>query len=209
MHERTPPVSDEQADFGAQLRLERERRGIALSTVAESTKIAESLLAALERGDITKWPHGIYRRAFFREYVAAIGVPVGAATADFERLFLEAGLALREGGDLRLTLAPEKPQRARSLMVMMARIGTAALDAGAVVVAGLAVSRALTLDLWIVTAAIALAYQVLGTMVLGRSPALSIMRSALSQREGSVERVRPSSRAVLRVVKTEQRRKAS
>ena len=206
MIERTPPVSDEQAEFGAQLRLERERRGIALSTVAETTKIAESLLAALERGDVAKWPQGIYRRAFFREYARAIGAPVDAATADFQRLFLEAGSALREGGDLRLTLAPEKPRRARSVM---AKMGTAVLDACAVIVAGLAVSRALTLDLWIVTAVIALAYQILGTIVLGRSPALSVVRSALSQREGSVERVRPSSRAVLRVVKTEQRRKAS
>jgi hypothetical protein len=206
MLERTPPVSDEQADFGAQLRLARERRAVALSTVAETTKIAESLLAALERGDISKWPHGIYRRAFFREYATAIGLPADAATADFQRLFLEATSVSREGGDLRLTLAPEKPRRARSTM---AGIATAALDAGAILLAGFAVSRALTLDFWIVTAVLALAYQILGTVVLRRSPALFMMTSAWTQRERSIERVRPSSRAVLRVVRPEQRRKAS
>ena len=206
MLERTPPVSDEQADFGAQLRLARERRAMALSAVADTTKIAESLLAALERGDISKWPHGIYRRAFFREYAVAIGLPADAATADFQRVFLEAGSVSTDGGGLRLTLAPEKRRRARSTM---AGIATAALDAGAILLAGLAVSRALTLDLWIVTAVLALAYQALGTVVLGRSPALFMMKSAWTQREGSSERVRPSSRAVLRVVRPEQRRKAS
>ena len=209
MPERTSPVTDEQAEFGAQLRLTRERRAIALASVAETTKIAESLLAALERGDISKWPHGIYRRAFFREYATAIGLPAVSATAEFQRLFLDAGSASGEHGDLRLTLAPEQPLRARSLRAMMARMATGVLDAGAVLVMALAVSRALALDFWIVTGVIALVYQSVGTIVLGRSPSLSMIRVALSQREGSTERVRPSSRAVLRVVRPEQRRKAS
>lgn len=206
MIERTTPVSDERADFGAQLRLKRERRGIALSAVAETTKIAESLLAALERGDISKWPHGIYRRAFFREYATAIGVPADAVTAEFLGLFVESGSASAERGELRLTLAAEKPRHLRSTV---ARMATAVLDAGVVLLAGLAVSRVLTLNPWLVTAVLALAYQILGTMVLGRSSALSMVRAAFSRGEMSTERVRPSSRAVLRVVKTEQKRKAS
>ena len=206
MIERKPPVSEEQADFGAQLRQERERRGIALSSVAETTKVAESLLAALERGDVSKWPSGIYRRSFFREYATAIGLPSDVATSDFLRLFTEAGAASPDRGELRLTLAPEKRLHARSLA---ARTATAALDAGAVLAVGFALSRLLGFDLWIVIAGLALAYQVLGALVLGHSPSLSMITSALSQREGSIERVRPSSRAVLRVVKTEQRRKAS
>jgi len=205
MIERKSPVSEEQADFGAQLRQERERRGIALASVAETTKIAESLLAALERGDVSKWPSGIYRRSFFREYATAIGLPGDVAISEFLGLFTEPGEASADRGELRLTLAPEKRLRGRSLV---ARTATAALEAVAVLAVGYALSRLLGFDLWIVTAGLALTYQVLGAMVLGHSPSLSMIRTALS-REGSIERVRPSSRAVLRVVKTEQRRKAS
>jgi transcriptional regulator with XRE-family HTH domain len=202
---RTPQVSDEQADFGAQLRLERERRAIVLSSVAEITKVAESLLAALERGDLSKWPSGIYRRAFFREYATAIGLPVDAITGEFLRVFPEAGAAAAQRGELRLTLAPEKRLRASAVA---ARVATATLDAGAVLAVGFVLSRASSVDLWIVTAVLALAYQMLGAMVLGRSPALTMIRGALKS-EGSTQRVRPSSRAVLRVVQKEQRRKAS
>jgi transcriptional regulator with XRE-family HTH domain len=202
---RTTPVSDEQSEFGAQLRLERERRAITLASVAETTKVAESLLAGLERGDVSRWPSGIYRRAFFREYATAIGLPVDAATGEFLRVFPEAGAAAVERGELRLTLAPEKRLRARAVA---ARAASAALDAGAVLAIGFVLARALSVNLWIVIAVLALAYQILGAMVMGRSPALWMMRVALSS-EGSNQRVRPSSRAVLRVVQTEQRRKAS
>jgi len=202
---RTTPVSDEQSEFGARLRLERERRAIALASVAETTKVAESLLAGLERGDVSKWPSGIYRRAFFREYAIAIGLPADAAAGEFLRLFPEAGAAAVERGELRLTLAPEKRLRVRAVA---ARAASAALDASAVLVIGFVLARALSVNLWIVIAVLALAYQILGAMVMGRSPALWMMRVALPS-EGSTQRVRPSSRAVLRVVKTEQRRKAS
>ena len=60
--------------FGRRLRDARERKGIALEAVAESTKIKMSLLAGLERGDVSRWPNGIFRRAFVREYAAAIGL---------------------------------------------------------------------------------------------------------------------------------------
>lgn len=60
--------------FGARLRQRREERNIALSTIAEQTKIKLSLLEAFERDDLSRWPTGIYRRAYVRAYGQAIGL---------------------------------------------------------------------------------------------------------------------------------------
>jgi transcriptional regulator with XRE-family HTH domain len=60
--------------FGARLRQQRERQDIALTAIAEQTKIKLSLLEALERGDTSNWPSGIFRRAFARAYAKAIGL---------------------------------------------------------------------------------------------------------------------------------------
>src|SRR3981081_2204893 len=59
--------------FGARLRQRREKQQIALTTIAEQTKIKLSLLEALERDDLWHWPEGIFRRAFVRAYAQAIG----------------------------------------------------------------------------------------------------------------------------------------
>ena len=44
-----------------------------LDALAEVTKVKRSLLADLERDDISRLPTGIYRRAIIREYGKAIG----------------------------------------------------------------------------------------------------------------------------------------
>ena len=60
--------------FGSRLRYERERRQIALKSIAESTKINIALLEGLERDDVSRWPSGIFRKCFLRSYVEAIGL---------------------------------------------------------------------------------------------------------------------------------------
>jgi cytoskeletal protein RodZ len=60
--------------FGEQLRRHRERRGFTLQQVAQETKIAGHVLAALERGDCARWPGGIYSRGYVRAYAAAVGL---------------------------------------------------------------------------------------------------------------------------------------
>ena len=60
--------------FGSRLRYERERRQIALKSIAESTKIALTLLEGLERDDVSRWPSGIFRKSFIRSYAVAIGL---------------------------------------------------------------------------------------------------------------------------------------
>jgi transcriptional regulator with XRE-family HTH domain len=113
--------------FGDMLRRQRERRGVALKDVAEQTKIGSSLLSALERGDCSKWPGGIYSRAWIRAYATAIGLDADEVGAQFNRCFsrvafpdgepaamsLAASAELPRITPLRMTLAPDPHDRAR------------------------------------------------------------------------------------------------
>ena len=73
--------------FGPRLRQERERRQISLRTIADSTKISRSLLEALERDDVSRWPGGLFRRAFVRSYAAAIGLDPEETLREFNERF--------------------------------------------------------------------------------------------------------------------------
>ena len=50
------------------LRAERERRKITLESIAANTNIRAGLLSDLEKGDVSRWPSGIFRRSFVRAY---------------------------------------------------------------------------------------------------------------------------------------------
>jgi transcriptional regulator with XRE-family HTH domain len=76
--------------FGARLRRRREAQQIDLGTIAEETKIKQSLLEALERGDISHWPSGIFRRAFIRGYAHAINLDPDVVVREFIETFPEA-----------------------------------------------------------------------------------------------------------------------
>jgi transcriptional regulator with XRE-family HTH domain len=73
--------------FGARLRERREQQQISLSTIAEQTKIKQSLLEALERDDVSHWPSGIFRRAFVRAYAHAIGLEPDVVVREFLELY--------------------------------------------------------------------------------------------------------------------------
>jgi transcriptional regulator with XRE-family HTH domain len=75
--------------YGARLRQQREERGIALAAIAKQTRIKEALLEALEHDDLSQWPNGFYRRAFFRAYAAAIHLDPDAAFREFQALHPE------------------------------------------------------------------------------------------------------------------------
>src|SRR5207344_3277286 len=83
------PASD--AAFGARLRMERERRRITLASIAANTKINLHLLEGLERGQVTRWPSGIFRRSFIRAYAEAIGLDQDEITREFLARFPDAG----------------------------------------------------------------------------------------------------------------------
>ena len=65
--------------FGARLRLQREKRGVALGDISNQTKIKLSLLEAIERDDLSFWPRGLFGRAYIRAYAEAIGLEMEAA----------------------------------------------------------------------------------------------------------------------------------
>jgi cytoskeletal protein RodZ len=69
--------------FGGRLRDARERRGVSLRQIANSTKISVGVLEALERNDISKLPGGIFGRAFVRSYAVEVGLDPEATIQDF------------------------------------------------------------------------------------------------------------------------------
>jgi len=107
--------------FGARLRAHRERNGIALERIAESTKISIGLLEGLERDDTSRWPSGIYRRAFIRAYARASGLDPESTLGEFLEHFPDPADERRpaaadgdgastaaQGAPLRLTLDDEQ-----------------------------------------------------------------------------------------------------
>src|SRR5213075_922656 len=64
--------ADRAPDFGSKLREARERRGVTLRQIANATKIAVSVLDALEKKDIKRLPGGIFGRAFVRSYAIEV-----------------------------------------------------------------------------------------------------------------------------------------
>src|SRR5213593_211735 len=67
-------ASDRTSDFGGKLREARERRGISLRQIANTTKISVAVLEALERNDVSRLPGGIFGRAFVRSYAVEVGL---------------------------------------------------------------------------------------------------------------------------------------
>lgn len=70
-------------DFGRSLREARERRGVSLRQVANTTKIGMSALEALERNDISRLPGGLFSRAFVRSYAIEVGLDPEATIQEF------------------------------------------------------------------------------------------------------------------------------
>jgi transcriptional regulator with XRE-family HTH domain len=71
--------------LGVYLRAERERRGLTLRAISENTKVSVPLLEGLEADDISRWPGGIFRRAFVRAYAEAVGLDPDAVFRRFEQ----------------------------------------------------------------------------------------------------------------------------
>ena len=79
----------EAAKFGRMLRDSRVRRGISLTEIANHTKISQRHLASLERGDISRWPGGMYRRAMVRAYCTCVGLQAEDVVDNFTRVFAD------------------------------------------------------------------------------------------------------------------------
>jgi len=149
----------------------RERRGITLAEIAERSKVSEGLYVALERGDVSRWPTGIYRRSFFRAYAAALGLPVDTALSDFVELFPEEGDQrvspglITPAGPLRMTLAKRAWLRTSRLQVV-----AAAVDLAMVAAITAALAWWMPVSVGTVAAVVAVVYYSLATACLACSP---------------------------------------
>jgi hypothetical protein len=77
----------ERDTFGPRMRRERERRGITLDVIVTCTNVSLELWEGFEAGDLSRWPSGLYARAFVRDYAKAIGLDPDEVVDDFCRLF--------------------------------------------------------------------------------------------------------------------------
>jgi transcriptional regulator with XRE-family HTH domain len=178
--------------FGPRLRAERERRGMSLETIASVTKVGADLWDGLEHNDFSRWPTGIFARAFVRDYAKAVGLDADEVVDEFCRLFaigdrrgervLRAqgalighhtnldGSMVPNGGDRR-AIARVKQEQARARRIRLApRAVAASVDTGAAMFVATGVAVALNTGFWTTAAAVGLAYYGISTIVLGTTP---------------------------------------
>jgi transcriptional regulator with XRE-family HTH domain len=165
--------------FGPRLRLERERKGIALRDIAVATKIKESLFAELERGDVSKWPQGIFRRAHLCAYVSAIGLPTQPVLAEFLRLFPSDdadvdGMKPAEGIDVppaQTQLPATVPATTPPLTSpgLADRMWIAGFDLSAVCLIASIVAAVTGISVWVTAALVAAGYSAIGAACFARS----------------------------------------
>lgn len=180
------PHAEARQQFCLELKAARERKGISLEKISAATKIPVSVFAALERNDVSRWPRGLFRRSFFRDYVRTIGLPVPETCAEFVRLFPD------DKGTERVTpsLSPSEPAQQDDVRLVLdaawqgprasvlARLVAALLDAGAVLITAITLASIAAADRSTAIAIVALAYFSLATALLGESPAKWAMSRA-------------------------------
>ncbi len=177
--------------FGPRLRRERERRRISLERIAEATNVSADLWEAMERNDFSRWPSGIFARAFVRDYARALGLDADAVVNEFCRHFevgdrrtsriigAQADLlghphdegtaellpAGRERRAAARAAAPAVPVRAR----YAPRTVAAAIDTACVFSLALVAARVTGMGFWTAAGAAALTYQTTATVIVGAS----------------------------------------
>lgn len=190
--------------LGPYLRRERERRGLTLRTISERTKISVGLFEGLEADDISRWPGGIFRRAFVRSYAECVGLDGDEVVKRFERQYPPpepqgaspelpvpsvpaAGTSQqnRQAPPVRLA-APVTDRRARVL-------GTAA-DLTVAVILALGSAAAGSRLLWPVL--LIAGYYAIGILLTGTSPMVALLREHASTQPASPGVEEPSASTV-------------
>jgi cytoskeleton protein RodZ len=85
--------------FGSELRLERERRGISLETMCALTKLSLRQLLDLEAENYAQLPGGVFRKGFVRSYLGAVGLDEPLWLERFEASYRASGLATADEVD--------------------------------------------------------------------------------------------------------------
>jgi transcriptional regulator with XRE-family HTH domain len=184
--------------FGPRLRSERERRGISLETIAIVTNVSIDLWQGLERNDFSRWPTGIFARAFVRDYAKALGLDADEVVDEFCRLFpigdRRAERVIRAqaelighapeyrdeaqmipGGVERRAAAQEATVHARAKRMRFAPRGiAAAIDTVVIVSAASLVTLISSASFWVTLSTTALIYYGTSTVLAGTSPGIRL-----------------------------------
>ena len=98
--------------FADDLRKAREQRRLTVQAVSQATKVPEKHILALEAGNFTELPGGVFRRGFVRSYLSAIGLDEAEWMARFEGACQDSGIA--ESGDSDWTQFAENVKNSRA-----------------------------------------------------------------------------------------------
>jgi hypothetical protein len=170
--------------LGRRLRGERESRGLTLEQLSSSTKIPAPLLEALERDDLSRWPKGLYRRAFFRSYVTAIGLHPEPLVTEFARLSCEETSVEPLAGE-HATVVPSLTDVGQSLAIAPAAVVSGSLarsvvmslvEVLGVVAAGTFVAWATSIDILAASGTLALMYYPFTRAAGGRGTRTDVLR---------------------------------
>ncbi|HSC28279.1 MAG TPA: helix-turn-helix transcriptional regulator [Vicinamibacterales bacterium] len=184
--------------FGPWLRSERERRGLSLETIAVVTKVGADLWDGLERNDFSRWPSGIFARAFVRDYARAVGLDADEVVNEFCRLFpigdrranrIIEGKAQLLGHKLMYSepgaLPPEGDRRARPVQQppedRLTHLVPGALAAAIDVFSTLGVAGSLSMTFgigfWACAGVISLMYYTVATVMHLRTPGVRVVKA--------------------------------
>ena len=167
--------SDRRA-FGERLRRQRERQQVTLAAIAQTTKVAASLFAGLERGDCSRWPGGVYSRAFVRAYATAVGLDPEETAAEFAEYYetvptpppvtpTERSVP-PASPPLRLVIDVDPAERRWRILK---RTGITVAEIALVTAAGSLTAIGTGTSFWLDLAIASLGYQILGRMMGGSS----------------------------------------
>jgi transcriptional regulator with XRE-family HTH domain len=171
----------ESQNFGSRLRAERERRGISLDAIADQTKLKKSFLESLERGDFSKWPAGtVFRRAYVRDYAAAIGLPPESVVVDFIRLSPVEDEPVVAPSSLTLTFDTASNWRSR---LPARRVRAAAIDAGGLLTLGAVLALVTGSSVWTASGILAFVYYPVAYALWGRSVTARVLEARASRRD--------------------------
>lgn len=184
----------DQLAFLTRLRRERERRGLTLPQLEQRTNIHVVLWRGFEDNDFSRWPTGLFARAFVRAYAAAVGLDPDETVDDFCRWFpqgdrraermLRAQAELvgldsqwRDEWDRRQTPKNRRRSGAHAAVNVdepgarrrRRRLVAAGLDAAAVVSVAAPATLLFRVPVWPALAVSALGYHVAMTLLFGAS----------------------------------------
>jgi hypothetical protein len=202
--------------FGPNLRRIRVQRGIPLDRISEATKVSSDFWVGLERNDFSRWPSGIYARAYVRAYAFEIGVDPEATVNEFCRWFPQgdrrASRVVKEqaaivGHELQWKddLAPgmsdrraQPPDAAKEApapsLTRMRRVTAAGADVAVVLLLSTVLKSLLPIGWIAALAAVCVVYHTAALVSIGSSPAVWALDSYLEHRHPHLHRAKSAPR---------------